>query len=418
MVYPYIPLQKPSALAGHKNGQLPANMLASIKTGGQMYTPVAAEFNKMYDAALAAGHKLRDVGDYRSFESQVRLFLDRYSTTDLGRVPQVRRTYEGKYWYLKPGKAPAATPDPEGVKGSNHGWGLAVDLAYEENGQLRGMGGACFAWLCENAPKYGFYLQTGDRNSKYWEAWHWQYCLGDAKPDPNNQPKVENLPAAQQGNQSLRKGAKGEAVKEIQRIVGAKPIDGDWGSVTDKAVKAWQKAHNLLADGIWGIVSDTHSKNCTCKASVATSKPTPQPAPPPALLKIGAKGDEVKAVQRIVGASPVDGDWGSVTDKAVKAWQTAHGLAADGVWGAVSANHATKCDCKPASTTPQYPGQMIRRGAKGEIVKLIQARVGVAVDGDFGIKTWGAVRRFQRANRACGVADGAVGPKTWKVMFG
>jgi hypothetical protein len=58
MVYPYIKLVKPTALNGHKNGQLPANLLAKVKTGGQMYAPVAAQFDKMYDAALAAGHKL------------------------------------------------------------------------------------------------------------------------------------------------------------------------------------------------------------------------------------------------------------------------------------------------------------------------------------------------------------------------
>ena len=345
MGYPCIKLQMPSAMNGLKNGQLPESMLARVKTGGRMYAPVVEEFNKMYDAALAAGHKLRNVGDYRSFQSQLNMFMDRYSTTDFGRSPQVARQYEGKTWYLKPGKAPSAVPDPTGTKGSNHGWGLAIDLAYEDSaGKLRGMGGACFDWLCENAPKYGFYLQTSDRNSKWWEAWHWQYCLGDAKPDPNAQPEVESLPAEAQGNQSLRKGARGEAVKEIQKIVGASPVDGDWGSKTDIAVKAWQKKHGLQADGVWGNMSSEHAANCDCN-----KKSTPAPAP-------------------------------------------------------------------KVSSHP-YPGKSIRRGSKGESVKLVQAKVGAKPDGDFGPATERSVKAWQSKHPECGPSDGVVGPKTWGVMF-
>lgn len=347
MPYPCIKLVKPSAMNGMKNGQLPDSMLSRVKTGGRMYTPVAEEFNKMYDAALAAGHKLRNVGDYRSYQSQYNMFMDRYSTTDQGRVPQVARQFDGKTWYLKPGKAPSAIPDPTGVKGSNHGWGLAIDLAYEDsNGRLRGMGGPAFDWLCANGPKYGFYLQTSDRSSKYWEAWHWQYCLGDAKPDPNAQPDVESLPADAQGNQSLRIGARGEAVKEVQKIVGAQPVDGDWGPKTDAAVKAWQKEHGLEADGIWGNMSDNHAKNCKCGEKTA-------PAPAPA----------------------------------------------------------------PQKEAHPYPGKSVRRGSKGDAVKLVQGVVGAKQDGDYGPMTERAVKAWQSKHPECGPSDGVVGPRTWKVMF-
>jgi len=347
MAYPCIKLVKPSAMAGQKNGRLPDSMLARVKTGGRMYTPVAEHFNAMYDAARAAGHKLRNVGDYRPYERQLNLFLDRYSTTDLGRSPQVARTFRGQTWYLKPGKAPAAVPDESGVRGSNHGWGLAIDLAWEDgNGRLRSMGGEVFDWMCENGPKFGFYLQTGDRGSRYWEAWHWQYCLGDAAPDPANLPKIDKLLKKEQGNQSLRKGAQGEDVKEIQRIVGATPVDGDWGPKTDKAVKAWQKEHGLKPDGIWGHASDTHSKDCDCKAE----EPAPAPAPAPESkkashpypgksLRIGSKGEDVKLVQGVVKAKQ-DGDFGRKTRRAVIYWQKknpscgpADGMVGPKTWG-------------------------------------------------------------------------------------
>lgn len=263
MIYPYIKHVVPTALKAYKNGQLPDNLLANVKTGGRMYAPVAEQFNKMYDAAIAAGFKLRNVGDYRSFQSQLDMFLSRYSTTDQGRSPQVTRQYEGKTWYLKPGNAPSAAPDPTGVKGSNHGWGTAIDLGYDANGKLQSMGGACFEWMCANAPKWGFYLQTSDKNSKEFEAWHWQYCLGDAAPDGSAQavPAAAPAPAPTGGGILLaypgtpvQQGSKGDAAKLVQTIIGAK-ADGDFGPKSVAALKAWQTANGLTADGVVGPVT-------------------------------------------------------------------------------------------------------------------------------------------------------------------
>ena len=42
-----------------------------------------------------------------------------------------------------------------------------------------------------------------------------------------------------------------EMNKRIQKVVGCYP-DGYWGKLTTEAVKAWQKAHGLAADGIVG----------------------------------------------------------------------------------------------------------------------------------------------------------------------
>lgn len=50
------------------------------------------------------------------------------------------------------------------------------------------------------------------------------------------------------------------------------------------------------------------------------------------LLKVGSKGEEVKAVQKVLGL-PADGVFGPATEAAVKKWQAANGLAADGLVG-------------------------------------------------------------------------------------
>jgi len=261
--YPFIKLVVPTALKAYKNGQLPANLLAKVKTGGQMYAPVAAHFNNLYDAALAAGFKLKNVGDYRSFEGQLNMFMDRYVTTDTG--TGVTRQYEGKTWYLKKGKAPSAAPDPTGLKGSNHGWGLAIDLGYDVNGKLTSMGGACGDWMCANAPKYGFYLQGDNPASKEFELWHWQYALGDASPDGSATatPAPAAAAAAPAGGGGMRfdypgtpvkQGSKGPSAALVQAIIGAK-ADGDFGPKSVAALKAWQTANGLTADGSVGPVT-------------------------------------------------------------------------------------------------------------------------------------------------------------------
>ena len=52
--------------------------------------------------------------------------------------------------------------------------------------------------------------------------------------------------------------------------------------------------------------------------------------------------------------------------------------------------------------------------SSGELVKQVQAKVGVAADGIFGSKTEAAVRAFQSAH---GIdPDGIVGPKTWRAL--
>ena len=62
----------------------------------------------------------------------------------------------------------------------------------------------------------------------------------------------------------LKKGSKGDAVKELQKILGCRP-DGVFGSTTESLVKKWQSDHGLVADGIVG--------DKTWAAMTNTSKP-------------------------------------------------------------------------------------------------------------------------------------------------
>ena len=56
----------------------------------------------------------------------------------------------------------------------------------------------------------------------------------------------------------------------------------------------------------------------------------------------------------------------------------------------------------------------IKKGSKGELVKIVQNFLGILSDGDFGRKTEIAVMKFQMDNGL--MADGVVGNNTWKLM--
>lgn len=60
--------------------------------------------------------------------------------------------------------------------------------------------------------------------------------------------------------------------------------------------------------------------------------------------------------------------------------------------------------------------ETLRRGSKGEAVKKMQAKLGVAADGDFGPGTESALKKWQAANGL--TADGVAGPKTLAKLFG
>ena len=53
------------------------------------------------------------------------------------------------------------------------------------------------------------------------------------------------------GMMTYKEGSKGVVVKQIQKVVGCYP-DGIWGKLTTEALKAWQRAKGLTADGIAG----------------------------------------------------------------------------------------------------------------------------------------------------------------------
>lgn len=96
-------------------------------------------------------------------------------------------------------------------------------------------------------------------------------------------------------------------------------------------------------------------------------------------------------------------------------WQHTDKGEVNGISGNVDMNIAYRDFApKPAPKKPAYPG-IIKEGSKGANVKLVQAKVGTKADGEFGSKTDAAVKAWQKKHGL--VADGIVGPATWKKLF-
>lgn len=150
-----------------QNGKLDPSSLKRLSVGGYLTPGAADAFEGLRSAGSRAGVNvtITSTADaYRLYAIQERIFTERYQTTYIeyakGRVD--KRSWQGRDWFRRPGTAAAAVPGT-----SNHGWGLAVDIA-----NVGGFNSTFYRWLIETGPRFGF---TNDEGHSVGEAWHWVY---------------------------------------------------------------------------------------------------------------------------------------------------------------------------------------------------------------------------------------------------
>jgi N-acetylmuramoyl-L-alanine amidase len=150
----------------------------------------------------------------------------------------------------------------------------------------------------------------------------------------------------------LKLGSQGVDVLEAQALLQLLgyydgDLDGTYTESTEKSVNAFQKVAGLIPDGILGQSTWNKLLPTTQPAEPKKSEPqAPAPKSPTKsaevtntpILRRGAKGDAVYRLQKrlvnlgFLGISP-DGDFGELTEKAVKAAQQKYKIEADGVVG-------------------------------------------------------------------------------------
>jgi len=236
------------------------------------------------------------------------------------------------------------------------------------------------------------------------------------------------------GEVVLAQGARGDAVKELQRRLVAGGVyvaggaDGVYGAATARAVAQFQRWNGLSPSG--AVDGKTASAlGLGASSNVSTQAP---PAPPAVAeinpyvgLKQGSNGSRVKELQAalqnagIVVRGGADGAFGPATTAALKEFQGANSLSQTGVLteqGAVILNLGTGGGASPppAAVSP-YLG--LKVGARGDAVKDVQqALIGAGVtvrggaDGVFGNATKTALTSYQTSTGI--TADGTVNQNT------
>ena len=98
------------------------------------------------------------------------------------------------------------------------------------------------------------------------------------------------------------------------------------------------------------------------------------------LLKLGSEGEDVKKLQVKLGVDPI-GKFGPKTEAAVKAWQSEHGLAADGIvgdktWGIIMGESVTSAPTLITEPAPvKSVGGLKLEKLKGHIPDAVIAQI-------------------------------------------
>ena len=193
-------------------------------------------------------------------------------------------------------------------------------------------------------------------------------------------------------------------------------ITGNFGEKTEAAVKAFQKAKNLTADGVAGKKTLDAIAAAVDKAGGSSSGSSSTN------MKLGSTGTAVSALQQNLTTlgyyyGDVTGHYGNLTQQAVKKFQKAKGLTQDGVASTATLNAITSA-LKNAGVDvgPGTVATTLREGDKGTAVTELQTMLKKlnyyygSITGSFGSLTKQAVRKFQDANKL--TVDGVAGPAT------
>lgn len=211
--------------------------------------------------------------------------------------------------------------------------------------------------------------------------------------------------------------------------------DGDFGTTTKNALIAFQKNAGLTADGIAGATtlkalnsSSAPKASSTAKATTAPTATATAAATTYTTLKQGSNGESVKKLQkRLIElgylSGSADGDYGSATTDAVKAFQKQTGITADGIAGAAtqkavysSSAASKKTEADEIEDKLDSIKSTLSMGSSGSSVKTLQQRLinlgylSGSADGNFGAKTRDAVMLFQK--QAGLTVDGKAGKTT------
>lgn len=277
---------------------------------------------------------------------------------------------------------------------------------------------------------------------------------------------VEDAPVAGIGEsypgRVLQFGSAGDDVRTLQvrlnRISRNYPsipkiprADGIFGTETERAVKAYQRAFDLTDDGLvgratWYSIARTY--NAVKRISDLYSEGIPREDVTNIFdtsLSLGDTGINVRELQYYLAfigyfndnipPLTIDGIFGPSTENAVKAFQTAYGFEPTGeatpaLWDAIYSAYVGILNTIDESMLPRnialYPGVPLRVGSEGDAVRSLQEYLNyiagtyteiprITADGVFGTATENAVKAYQELFGL--PVSGVVGSVTWNSII-
>lgn len=210
------------------NGRMADSELSPIP-GGRLRTDAAVAWNAMHSAALHDGLDLRPRGPASSYRTlaQQEYFWDQYKN-------------HGGNLAAEPGT-------------SNHGWGLAVDVATQE---MRG-------WIDNHGAPFGWQKQWSDAPSEWW---HIRFRTGIWHPPADTR---------------LREGSRGPSIWLLTHrlaVCGWISHSGFFYSHhVALVVAAFQRHHHLPVNGITDDKTWLTAKSAAARCRQIHRKETPRP---------------------------------------------------------------------------------------------------------------------------------------------
>lgn len=237
----------------------------------------------------------------------------------------------------------------------------------------------------------------------------------------------------------LMYGNRGSDVQALQKALNALGYktggtDGKFGPSTYRAVQQFQRDHKLAVDGIAGkatlaLLSQLEKESNSKKDAPLVQSPATgnESTPSSTSLRYGDKNNDVKQLQQALTklgytTGGVDGHYGAATLNAVKAFQKANRLTADGIAGkaTLALLYAEKEPIEESTVSPEPTYATLQAGSSGSEVKALQKALKaldypVSVDGSYGSETQIAVRHFQKTNGL--TVDGVAGRSTLEKLY-
>ena len=211
-------------------------------------------------------------------------------------------------------------------------------------------------------------------------------------------------------------GTYSKAVAGIQTLLSelgylTAPVDGYFGYYTQVALITYQTYNGLIADGTVGMQTMRSILSSPIAASGSQGVSNKE-------LKKGDTGNDVAKLQYRLEQlgylqSVIDGEYGTVTEKAVKVFQMFHGLTVTGVADRTTISYLNSPNAAMIGSL-QYASE----GYAVSVLQTVLKSLGYfqdTVDGYFGAYTKTAVGVFQKTNGI--VMDGVAGAETLSKLF-